>query len=134
MANEFSAIGSAIYARIGTAVSVSVYQNQAPQGGTPPYCIYQQQAATEEYVFGNGSNSMVDADYVVKVVSNRHWPTEAMQIYDGSVHPRIQAAPLSVAGHALMFCVRVRLIPPYQDSDMFWHVGGMYRITVQGTA
>lgn len=134
MSSGFMTLGSAIHARMSGHVGVAVYQNRAPQGGTPEYCILQQQSATEDYWFGNGIDSIVDADYVIKVVSNDYWPAQAMLIYDGSVHPRIQFAPLTVAGHVQLFCERIRTIPSYQDSDFFWHVGGLYRVTVQGTA
>ena len=123
--NDIAAIGSAIYSRIGTAGTVGVYSDLAPQGSAPPYCIYQQQAAPDEYTF---TSHMVSADYVVKIVSNRTWAGEAQQIY-GHIHTLMQDAPLSVSGFSLMRCRRQSTIK-YRDGDGFWHVGGLYRIDV----
>jgi hypothetical protein len=133
MADAYSAIGSALNSYVGTAIGVSLYMNRAPQGGTPPYAVWQYQAAIDDYVFGDGDDSIVDADVVVRVVSNRHWPGEALLTYGGSVHPRIQNAPLSVSGYRVLRVERLSAIPPYQDSQQYWHVGGLYRISVQGT-
>lgn len=134
MTDAYTAIGSAFYAYVGTAINVPLYQNLAPQGGTPPYCVYQIQTALDDYVFGGRDDSIVDADVVVRVVSNRYWPGEAMLVYGGSVHPKVQNAPLVVSGHTLLRCERMSNIGPYQDSDRYWHAGGLYRISVQGTA
>ena len=92
------------------------------------------QSAIDDYAFARQDSDIVEADYVFRVVSNRHWPSEAMLLYGGSVHPRVQSAPLTVAGHALLRVERLSAIPPYQDSQMYWHAGGLYRISVQGTA
>lgn len=134
MADPYTALGSAIASTIGTAIGVPLYMNVAPQGGTPPYCVYQFQAATDDYVFGNGADSITAADVSFRVISNRVWPGEALLIYGGSVHPRVQRASLSVAGHKLLRCERTGQIPPYRDADGYWHVGGLYRVAVQGTA
>ena len=39
MTDAYSAIGSAVHSYAGTAISLPVYLNRAPQGGTPPYCV-----------------------------------------------------------------------------------------------
>jgi hypothetical protein len=123
MANDFAALGSALYARLGTAGTVGVYYALAPQGGTPPYCIIQRQAGVDEYTFTDGG---VSTDYVVKIVSNRQWPNEAYQVYT-HIHDALQDAPLTVTGFQLLRCRRRSTIE-YREPEGFWHVGGIYRI------
>ena len=123
--SDFTAVGLAIYARIGgTAGTVSVYQALAPQGGSAPYAIFQRQTAQDDYVFG--PTEFTSADYVVKVVSRKQWPTEAQSIYT-HLHNLMQQAPLSVTGYTVLRCHRTTTLE-YLDPESFWHVGGIYRI------
>ena len=129
MANDFTALGSALYAALGgTAAVPAVYYGLAPQGGTPPYVIIQRQAAVDEYTF---TSQGISADYVIKVVSNRHWPGEAWQAY-GTVHATIQAAALTIAGYTPLRFER-RSTVEYIDPGRFWHVGGIYRVEAWAT-
>lgn len=124
MANDFSAIGSAIYVALGgTAATPAAYYALAPQQSTPPYTIIQRQAAADEYTFTDGG---ISTDYVVKVVSNRVWPGEAYAAY-GTVHATLQDAGLSITGYSALRCRRQTTIE-YLDADRYWHVGGIYRI------
>lgn len=82
-------------------------------------------AATDEYTFNTHG---VDADYAVKVVSNRLWPAEAQTIYT-HIHTAMQDAPLSVTGYTSLRCRRKSTIE-YRDNDGFWHVGGIYAIEI----
>jgi len=124
MANDLTAFGSAIYTALGgTAANPPIYYALAPQGGTPPYIIVQRMSGEDEYTF---SSSGVNAEYMVKAVSNRIWPTEAWNAY-GSVHTTFQNAALSMTGFTLLRCERSRTIE-YQDPGKFWHVGGIYRV------
>lgn len=129
MANDFTALGSALASHLGTAGTVPAYYALAPQGQQPPYCIIQRQAAVDEYTFTDGG---VSTDYVVKVVSNRNWPGEAYQVY-GHIHDAMQDAPLSVTGFQLLRCRR-RSTVEYRESSGYWHVGGLYAIHIWGTA
>lgn len=129
MANDQAAFGSAIYSALGgTASSPAVYYALAPQGTEPPYVIFQRQAGADEYTF---TSQTVNTEYVVKVVSNRNWPTEARAAY-GTVHNTIQNAALSMTGFTLLRCERVSTIE-YIDPDRYWHVGGIYRIEAEAT-
>lgn len=128
MANDFTALGSAIYARLSGQGTVNVYYALAPQGGTPPYCIYQRQDAVDEYTF---TSSEVSTDYIVKVVSNRNWPGEAQSVY-GHIHTAMQNASLSISGYQLLRCRRLSTIE-YREPDGFWHIGGVYRIDAHQT-
>ena len=133
MPNHFTALGSAIAARLGTAGTVSVHQSLAPQGAVVPYAVFALQTETDDYTFGPSAgtaNNIVEAIYTVQVVSNRYGPQEAQIIYGGNTHPAMQDAPLSVSGYTVLRCRRENSIQ-YQDSDKYWHVGGLYRVTVQ---
>lgn len=124
MANDFTALGSAIYSKLGgTAANPPVYYALAPQGSTPPYIIVQRLTGSDEYTFNSQG---VNTEYVVKAVSNRIWPNEAWATY-GSVHSTLQNAALTIAGFTSLRCQRKSTIE-YIDPDRYWHVGGIYRI------
>jgi hypothetical protein len=126
----FSALGSALYAAIGTAAGtvapMAVYQGMAPQGSVFPYAMFNQQTARDEYTF---TSRGMTASYQVKVVSNRQSDSEARAAYD-RLHANLQDAPLTVTGYTLMRMRRETTIE-YQDPDRFWHVGGIYRIDIE---
>lgn len=139
----FAAMGSALsgalgtiqytYNTSGTAGTVSTlptYNTQATQGTATPYIIYQLQDSLGQYVFGNKSGE--SADYVVKVVSNKLTPSaQAYAIYD-HLHEVLQDASLTIVG---AYPLRVRQISriEYQDTQKFWHVGGIFRIDAWNT-
>jgi hypothetical protein len=148
MSNSFSAIGSALYARLGTVVyayttngtatatgTLGTYYALAPQNPmtSPPYIIVQLASSLDDYTFGTADNKHGEStDYIIKVVSNREWPTaQAYGIY-GQAHDALQDAPLTVAGNQLLRCRRTSRIE-YMDSDRFWHVGGLYRLDIWET-
>lgn len=136
--NDFAAMGSAIYGRLGsvqytypttgvagTTGSLGVHDTMALQGSATPYVIYQLQDSLDTYTFGTVSGE--SADYMVKVVSQRQYPSQqAFAIYN-TVHANLQDAPLTIAGS---YPLRVRRMSrfQYRDTDSFWHVGGIYRI------
>lgn len=130
MTDTYTALGSALFSYLDNAATVNVYQDRGPQGGTPPYCVYQRQAATDEYVFGD-TNGIVNADYVVRIVSNRTWAGEAELVY-AHVHAALQHGTVSVSGHTRLRCERMSSIK-YLDSENYWHVGGLYRVAVDPT-
>lgn len=130
MATDFEAIGSALYSALGgTAGSVFYALAGSANPVNPPYTIVQRQNAIDEYTF---TSHGVSADYLVKAVSNRTWPSEAYTHY-GSAHARIQGTALTVTGYAALRCQRINTVE-YRDSDGYWHVGGVYRIDIHGTA
>lgn len=135
--NDFAAMGSALYGRLGTVTytyqthgtvtttgTLPAYDTVALQGTAVPYVIYQLQDSLDMYTFGTVSGE--SADYLVKVVSNRQTPSaQAYAIYDAA-HNALQDAPLTIAGG---YPLRVRRISrvQYRDTDGYWHVGGVYR-------
>jgi len=123
--NDSLSFGSAIYNVLHAGATVDIYNILATSGATPPYCVYQRQAAMDDYTFGGGHG--VDADYVVKIVSNRNWPSEAQNVYT-HIHSLLQDAPLAMTGFTSIRCRRQSTIE-YRDPDGFWHVGGRYRVS-----
>jgi hypothetical protein len=123
------ALGSALYSRLATPLGSAFYDGLAPQGGTPPYTLWQVLTTSDDYTFGDDTTEQLDVQ--LRTVSNRRWPGEARRIY-GTVHANMQDAPLSVTGFTVL---RVRRIDKfqYQDPDTFWHVGGVYRVALQKT-
>lgn len=138
MANEFQAMGSALYGRLGTVQytyygsgtvpttgTLGCYDTVALQQSPLPYVVYQLQDSLALYTFGPKSGE--SADYAVKVVSNRQTPSaQAYAIYD-QLHEELQDAVLVIAGSYPLRCRRTSRFA-YPDSDQFWHVGGIYRI------
>ncbi len=138
MANDFMAVGSALYARLGTVQytyngsgtvpttgTLGTYDSIAVQGTAVPYVIFQHQASVDEYRFSGGHGE--SSDYLVKAVSNRTTASaQAFAIY-GKAHEVLQYAPLTVSGGQLLRCWRTSRFQ-YRDNDGYWHVGGIYRI------
>lgn len=126
----FSILGSALYSHLGSVLGTAlpVYQDIAPQGSQPPYAIYSFLTAAEAYTW---DSEEVQAQYQIKVVSNREGPGEATRYYK-TVHAAAQDAALTVGGGvSLLRCRRSGLVR-YQDPKKFWHVGGIYRIDIIG--
>lgn len=127
MLTDFTAFASAVYDALGgTAATPPAYYALAPQGSTPPYTIFQRMAARDAYTW---SGTVVTAQYMVKVISDRQWPAEAAAAY-GTVHTALHGQQLAMGGWGALRCERSTAIQ-YQDNDRFWHVGGIYRIEAQ---
>lgn len=135
------AIGSALYGRLGT-VSYSYYTNGtvpttgtlgcydtlAPQETPVPYVVYQLATSLDNYTFG--TNSGESFDYLVKVVSDRLFPSmQGYQLYE-QAHSALQDAPLNIMGSYLLRCRRTSRVAPVRDAEGYWHVGAFYRIDV----
>jgi hypothetical protein len=140
MANDFGVQGSAIYARLGTVQytyrtsgtatttgSVPVYDTLAPQGGSVPYpyIIYQFMASVDEYKFAGGHGE--STDILVKVISNRQFPSMQAEPIYAQAHAALQHAALTLNGTNLLRFERGSRVK-YQDSDHYWHVGAIYRV------
>lgn len=125
MANDFTAMSSALYSVLNAAATVDVYYALAPQGSTPPYTIFQRSAAVDDYTF---TSAGVSADYIVKVVSNRNWPGEAMEVY-GHIHSAMDDATLTISGYSHLRCRRDSSLE-FRDDEGFWHVGGIYSVDI----
>jgi hypothetical protein len=126
--DSFMALGSAIYTRLAAPLGSAIYDVNAKQGGTPPYTVWQVLTTTDEYTFNTTSEEL---EVQLRVVSNRKWPAEAKRVY-GTVHNYMQDAPLSVTGFTVLRCRRTDKFL-YADPEGFWHVGGVYTISLQAT-
>lgn len=127
----FEALGSAIYSVLGTGMgTVPVYNTIAPQGGSPPFVIFQaQEPGVSRYSFDGASGEEVSGDWVVKVVSDRYWAGEADGIAS-TLETVMQDGLGTVAGWRVLRCRRSGRVR-YRDRDGFWHVGGIYRVDLQ---
>lgn len=129
MATDFEAIGSALYTALGGTAG-TVYYSLAPQQTAPPYIIVARDSGSDDYAFGG--DTVTDTTYVIKAVSNRQWPTsEAYGLY-ADAHAKVQNVALSMTGYTALRCVR-QVTLEYQDTDRYWHVGGVYRVEVDKT-
>jgi hypothetical protein len=69
MANDFTALGSAIYSKLNASGTVGIHYILAPQGAALPYCVFQRNALVDDYVFGTTAYRGVSSDYVVQILS-----------------------------------------------------------------
>ena len=137
--SDFRAMGSALYARMGTVSytynssgtvpttrTLGTFDSLATQGGTvTPYVIFALQDSLDDYAFGNKRGE--SADYLLKVVSDRATPSaQAYTIYE-QAHDALQDAALSITGSTVLR-VRRRSRVAYIDNEKYWHVGGIYRL------
>lgn len=126
---EWQALGSAIYSRLSSATgsgTVQVFQDLAPEPTLPPYLVFSRMVGTDERSF---NTKHISSHYLVKVISNQPWATEAERTY-AIYEPYMDDAPLSITGYTLIRCRRISTVH-YQDSDRFWHCGAEFLIEVE---
>ena len=70
----------------------------------------------------------LNADYVVKVISDKNFPEEGIRLY-GDVHELVQDASLTIPGYSVLR-VRRESILQYEDQMHFWNVGGLYNFDI----
>lgn len=121
--SDFTAFGSAIYSLVDAATSTPVYYALVPQGSAFPAVTVSRQDSLDDYTF---TSSGVSAEYLVKAISNRTFPSEAAGIYD-TLHGSINNRQLTITGFQALRFQRQSTIE-YLDPDHYWHVGGVYRL------
>lgn len=141
--DSISAVGSALYSRLGTVQytynnggtvpvtgTLGTYDTLAPQNPTtnPPYVIFQLMADVGEYTFGTANGQSMD--WLIKVVSNRLYPSQQAYSLYNQAHGNVQNAPLSVTGYTVQRCRRQTQIAPFREANGYWHVGGIYRVDI----
>lgn len=125
MSDSFSAMGSALYAKIAPVNGSAIYDTLAPTTVSPPFEIFQRMTGLDWHTFNTQG---LDLEYMVKSISDRYWPHTAYARY-GTVHAAIEDATFTIPGFAqLRF--RRRSTLNYQDTNMFHHVGGIYRVEI----
>lgn len=123
--NDHLLVGSACYNHIRTNGTVTTYFHKAPQNASVPYCLVYFMTANDDYTF---SDQGLNADYIVKVISNKNHPEEAIRLY-GDIHELFQNADLQIPGYDVIRVRRESLLN-YEDQSHFWNVGGLYNIDV----
>lgn len=123
--NDLLLMGSALYQYFNTSGTATVYYQKAPQGASVPYTVIQFMTAVDEYTFNDKG---VSSDYAIKVVSDRKFPFDAIQLY-GYIHSLIQDGSVSVAGYNVLRIRRESMFQ-YQDPQDFWNVGGIYNLDI----
>jgi hypothetical protein len=123
--NDLLLMGSALYQYFNTNGTATVYYQKAPQGASVPYTVIQFMTAVDEYTFNDKG---VSSDYAIKVVSDRKFPFDAIQLY-GYIHSLIQDGSVSVAGYNVLRIRRESMFQ-YQDPQDFWNVGGIYNLDI----
>lgn len=112
--------GSALYSYLNTNSTVDIYY-QKVQNATPPYCLVTLVSGNDDYTFDSEGFS---ADYIIKIVSNRQFPLEAIELY-GDIHELVQDANLGLPG---IIKIRRESIINFEDDNNYQHVGGLYRL------
>lgn len=122
------ALGSAIYAKIAPVNGSAIYDTLAPSTVQPPYEVFQRLTGFDWHTWGTQGE---DLEYIIKSISDRHWPHTAYARY-GTVHATVENATFTIPGFSQLRFLRINTVN-YQDADGFWHVGGVYRCEIVPT-
>lgn len=128
MADASMAFGSALYTLMATPLGSAFYDSVAPQGGTPPYTVYQIMPSSDEYTMDEGGELL---EVQIRTISNRRWPGEGRTTY-GTAHSTLQDGALNVTGFDVLLLRRSTKFE-YQDDLQFWNIGGVYQIRLWPT-
>jgi len=123
--NNLLAMGKALFNHLDTNSSMDVYYQKAKQSVKPPFCVITFISATDDYTF---NSSGMNADYMIKVVSDKLFPDTAIEDY-GAIHTLLQDASIAVENSVLLRIRRESLIQ-FQDPQDFWNVGGIYNLDI----
>jgi len=115
--------GSAIYNAADSATSLPVYFQLAPQSQNPPFVEVSFVSGMDERTF---TDKGLNCIYMVKVVSDRQFPLEAIQAYD-DLHSILEDSAITFNDYSLLRIRRESIIQ-YQDPERFWHIGGNYNL------
>ena len=126
MADSFSALGSAIYAKIAPVNGSAIYDTLAPSDVQPPFEIFQRMTGTDWHTFNTRGENL---EYMIKSVSDRDWQGVAYARY-GTIHATVEDATFTITGFTQLRFRRISTIN-YQDKDLYWHAGGIYRVELQ---
>lgn len=125
--NHIQALGSALYSRLNTQGTISIYYQLAPQNTSPPYAIFQPQSpGVDEYAFGSTESNLVSCVYTLKVVDDSTWPSNGWSLYQ-HLDTAIQGFEISVSGYDTLRVQRESSIE-FRDQEDNWHCGGLFRI------
>lgn len=123
--NDILLMGSALYRHLNTLGTTTVYYQKAPQNASVPFVVIQLINATDDYTFDDKG---INADYSIKVISDRNFPLEAIQLY-GNTHALIQDGTVTVEGNSVLRIRRESMFQ-FEDPQHFWNVGGIYNFDI----
>jgi len=119
--------------KVNTLVSGRIYAYQAPEGAAFPFVVYSRQAGHD--VMGVGAARIMASEvYQVKAVGKgatvSFWTIKAIA---DRIDEVLQGASGSVVDGRVLSCVREQIISYVENSgsDVYSHLGGLYRIQVQ---
>lgn len=131
--STYNALNTALYTTLqgGTALTAllagttSIYNQQAPEGATLPYVVYNQQAGGPDNITNGDLRSVV---YYVRGYASS--PTTAGSI-DAQISTLLHKQTLSVSGWTNIWTARedeFSLVEVPLDSNPIYSVGAFYRI------
>lgn len=132
---------SALYSRLSSDATLgallsgtaAVYESVAPQGADAPYVVFNAQSpGIDSETFGG--RSWTDSVYLVKAVTEGDSSAAAGTIA-ARIDTLLENAPLTLSGTASNLYLRRTTAVDFPEVDSgkkFRHLGGLYRIVVQG--
>lgn len=131
MANFRLDVDTALYAKLNTqtvldAVAGGVWNSRAPRGTPYPFIVFQMMSKVDEHNFAlRGGNAL----YLVKAVSDKEWPKEAMDA-DTQIDTALEDTTLTIANYSQLLCRRENDFGFVEDRDgmIYQHIGGIYRV------
>ena len=123
--NDLLHVGSALFNHIKNNGTIDCYYHKAKQSASVPYCLVYFMSANDDYTFNDKS---LNADYVVKVISDKNFPEEAIRLY-GDIHEIVQDSSLSMPGYNVIRLRRESILE-YEDQFHFWNIGGLYNLDI----
>jgi hypothetical protein len=132
MSDYFGAMGTAFYSRLtgGTALiaalgGTAIYQDQAPDGASPPYVVYSHQAGAADN--RQGGDEREDLWFVRAYAATR----PAANVLDGHISGLLHRNNLSVSGWTDIWCVREEqfaLTENLPNGERRYAAGAFYRV------
>lgn len=119
-------------ATITAAVTNKIFDNEAPQGVTTPYIIFQQYVPSRSSLGLGAVRIKENVQYVVKLVQVTN-SYSAMEAVADRIDELLHAKQTTIASGVILSCVRLNEIK-YAEPDegvVFRHLGGIYALEVQ---
>lgn len=107
----------------------AIFHRVAPGSASPPFVTYHKEAGTPAYSFGTAANRIDSELWLIKAVCEGTNAAAAEEIAE-LIRARMDDAPLTITGHALLICRRVSDTDYGEETDgtQYHHVGSSYRL------
>jgi len=114
-----------------TGYGKAIYHQEAPQGATYPYVIFNKQAGTPTDAFGKPSAMDTDV-WLVKGV-DRGTSADTAEAISSRIQTLLNDATLSVSGQTVLYLRRQSDVEYSEVSEgvRFSHCGSLYRLVFQ---